>query len=397
MSSVKEAYVGAQIHDGRKLHENSALAIGDDGQPHIFPRSQLPADCLTRDLRGGLVTPGFVDLQVNGGGGVMFNDAQTVDVLRTIAEAHATIGTTALLPTLITDTPARTRTAIDAVEQAIAEKVDGIVGIHLEGPHLSVARKGAHDAQLIRKMTSEDLDMVLDAAERLPNVMMTVAPENTSFAQMQKMADAGVIVSLGHTDAGFNTCMGAFDAGARCVTHLFNAMSQIGNREPGLVGATLLRDDIYAGLIADGIHVNPASIRLALAARNNCERLFLVTDAMAPAGSQIDSFLINGRRVLRKDGRLTLQDGTLAGADLELAQALSVMTNSVGDDVSNTIRRATATPAGLLREARDLGRITRASRSVLHIQEGLSATTHLRLDQGVATEASVVPDSTCAG
>lgn len=357
MSTIAKVYVGARIHDGVDIHVDHAFAIHSDGSRSIMPRKDVPADCPIHDLPGGIIAPGFVDLQINGGGGVMFNDDQSVEALRTIAAAHASIGTAAVLPTLITDTPERTKAAIAAVEQAIAERVEGVIGIHLEGPHLSVARQGAHDPGLIRPMDDDDLATVLRATERLPNVMMTVAPENTTNAQIRTMSDAGVIVSLGHTDADFDTCMSAFDAGARCVTHLFNAMSQLGNREPGLVGATLARKDIYAGLIADGIHVHPATIRVALAAAQNNERIMLVTDAMATAGSQIDGFVLNGRQVLRKDGRLTLNDGTLAGADLEMTQALSTMVNAVDDSPIDAIRRATATPFSLLRgfsEARPL-------------------------------------------
>lgn len=349
MSTIARAYIGARIHDGTDLYDAHAFVVHTNGSRRIVPRQNLPTDCPTHELFGGIIAPGFVDVQINGGGGVTFNDNQSVEALRTIAAAHASIGTAAVLPTLITDKPERTKAAIAAVEQAIAERVDGVVGIHLEGPHLSVVRKGAHDPCLIRPMDDDDLATVLRATERLPNVMITVAPENTTNAQIRKMSDAGVIVSLGHTDADFDTCMGAFDAGARCVTHLFNAMSQLGNREPGLVGATLARKDIYAGLIADGIHVHPATIRVALAAAQNNERIMLVTDAMATAGSQIDGFVLNGRQVLRKDGRLTLNDGTLAGADLEMTQALATMVNAVGDRPIDAIRRATGTPLSLLR------------------------------------------------
>ena len=221
MSSIAKAYVGARIHDGVSIHNDHALAIHADGSRSLIARRDVPDDCLLENLPGGIIAPGYVDLQVNGGGGVMFNDDQSVDTLRTIAEAHASIGTAALLPTLITDTADRTKSAIAAVKQAISEQVAGIVGIHLEGPHLSVARKGAHDPALIRPMTDADLAIVLDAAESLPNVMMTVAPESATNAQIRQMSDAGVIVSLGHTDADFDTCMAAFDAGASCVTHLF--------------------------------------------------------------------------------------------------------------------------------------------------------------------------------
>ncbi|RLJ51511.1 N-acetylglucosamine 6-phosphate deacetylase [Litoreibacter meonggei] len=378
MSDMTKAYVGAQIHDGQVLHENHALVVDGDGRFSVQAIDSLPSGCPTQKLNGGVITPGFVDLQVNGGGGVMFNDDQSVDALRTIAGAHATTGTQALLPTLITDTPDRTRAAIDAVEQAIAERISGIVGIHLEGPHLSVARKGAHDPKLIRAMADEDLSLILYAAERLPNVMVTVAPENTTLAQIRSMAEAGIIVSLGHTDADRDTCHAAFDAGARCVTHLFNAMSQLGNREPGLVGATLERGDIYAGLIADGIHVHPAAIRIALASKPQSDRIFLVTDAMATAGSQINSFLINGREAFRKDHRLTLADGTLAGADLEIPRALSIMINNAGDDVSKAVARATSTPANLLREGNDMGCLSGSSRSVLYFDNGFSNPNALR-------------------
>ena len=377
MSSIAKAYVGARIHDGVSIHNDHALAIHADGSRSLIARRDVPDNCLLENLRGGSVAPGYVDLQVNGGGGVMFNDDQSVDTLRTIAEAHASIGTAALLPTLITDTADRTKSAIAAVKQAISKQVAGIVGIHLEGPHLSVARKGAHDPALIRPMTDADLAIVLDAADSLPNVMMTVAPESATNAQIRQMSDAGVIVSLGHTDADFDTCMAAFDAGASCVTHLFNAMSQLGNREPGLVGATLARGDIHAGLIADAIHVHPAVIRIALAAAQNNARLMLVTDAMATAGSHINDFVLNGRKVIRQDHRLTLQDGTLAGADLEMTRALSVMVNKAGDDVSDAIRRATATPRALLRGFGQCSPLLDRGLFVHHLTDDLSGLTLL--------------------
>ena len=383
MTGILRAYVGAQIHDGHSLHDDHALVVDADGCFQIKALANLAPGCDRLTLNGGLITPGFVDLQVNGGGGVMFNDDQSVAALRRIAQAHATTGTRALLPTLITDTSDRTRAAIDAVEQAIAQRIEGIIGIHLEGPHLSVARKGAHDPKLIRPMTEGDLALLLNAAERLPNVMVTVAPENTSLDQIRAMAKAGIIVSLGHTDADRDTCHRAFDAGARCVTHLFNAMSQLGNREPGLVGATLERDDVYAGLIADGIHVHPSAMRIALAAKPRSDRIFLVTDAMATAGSQINSFMINGREVFRKDRRLTLADGTLAGADLEMPRALAVMIDDVGDDLSRAVARATSTPAALLRDPAGPGSFGDRSHSALYFESGFSGPClHLSAETG---------------
>jgi len=377
MSDIVKAFVGAKIHDGQSLHDGHALLLRSDDSLSVVPRASLPDACPTQYLQGGTISPGFVDLQVNGGGGVMFNDDQSVATLRKIADAHLGTGTAAILPTLITDTPERTTSAIDAVAEAIAQKVKGVVGIHLEGPHLSIARKGAHDPQLIRPMTDDDLVVLLKAADHIPNVVVTVAPENTTFAQIKTMADAGIVVSLGHTDADFETCMQAFAVGARCVTHLFNAMSQIGSRAPGLVGAALARDDIYAGLIADSIHVHPSAIRVALAARQKSDRIFLVTDAMATAGSQIDRFVLNGRDVFRADHRLTLSDGTLAGADLAMPRAIKVMTTQAGDTIARAICRATTMPTELLREPGSLGRFDRGLESVVYFDETLTQATPL--------------------
>ena len=372
MNDVVRAYCGAQIHDGQFLRDGRALAFAPRRGFRIMDPEMLPKSCEIVTLKGGTLTPGFVDLQVNGGGGVMFNHAPSVETLRVIAQAHRSLGTLALLPTLITDTPAQTRAAIDAAEQAIAKGVPGIIGIHLEGPHLSIARKGAHDSTLIRPMEAQDLELICDAARRLPNVMVTVAPEKVTTAQINAMSAAGVIVSLGHSDASFDTCISAFDAGATCVTHLFNAMSQLGSRSPGLVGAALARGDIYAGLIADGVHVHPKTIAAALRAKVEAQKVFLVSDAMATAGSDIRSFTLNYREVLRKDGRLTLADGTLAVADLELTRAIDVMTGDVGEDINRAITRATSGPAGLLRQANGLGSFDDGAKMALYFKEGFS-------------------------
>lgn len=370
MSYHTIAFTGAAIHDGSVLHEDKALLCLSDGQAHIVALSALPDKAILRQLPGGTILPGFVDLQVNGGGGVMFNDDQSIDALQKIAEAHTRIGSAAILPTLITDTPEKTRAAILAVEQAIDQKVPGIAGIHLEGPHLSVARKGAHDPGLIRPMNGNDLTLLLDTADRLPNVMLTVAPENCTLDQIRQLSRAGIVVSLGHTDASYDECMAAFDAGATCVTHLFNAMSQLGNRNPGLVGATMAHGGVYAGLIADGVHVHPAAIRAALANEGREKRIFLVTDAMATAGSEITSFTLNDRLVKRQDGRLSLPDDTLAGADLELARAISVMENDVGSNRTDAITRATSLPSELLRQNESFGRFQGSLTNMFYLDGG---------------------------
>ena len=289
--------------------------------------------------------------------------------MATIATAHATCGTAALLPTLITDNFARTAAAIDAVEAAINLGVAGIIGIHLEGPHLSVARKGAHDPSLIRPMEQVDLDLLLSAASRIPNVMVTVAPESTTMTQISQLVEGGLTVSLGHTNANFETCIAAFDAGARCVTHLFNAMSQLNNREPGLVGAAFVRDDVHASMIADGIHVHPAAIKTAIDAKGH--NIFLISDSMSTAGSSIGGFVLNGRWVDRDNGRLTLEDGTLAGADLDLTRAINVIQQDAGETASMAITRATRTPTELLKEKGQWGTLGAGVDTLMYIDNAM--------------------------
>jgi N-acetylglucosamine-6-phosphate deacetylase len=368
---VPQALVGAAVFDGKRLLQEHAVVIRD-GAPSVVTLDNLPADCTKTVLDGGTLLPGFVDLQVNGGGGVMFNDDPSVRTLRTIADAHASLGTRAFLPTLITDTPAKTTAAIGAVQKAIQQGVPGIIGLHLEGPHLCVARKGAHDAQLIRPMTAPDLRELIAAASALPNLMVTVAPENVTAPQISALAAAGARVFLGHSDADYGAAQAAFAAGAQGTTHLFNAMSQLGSRAPGLVGATLDTTTAFAGLIADGVHVHPATIRTALNAKSGPSDIFLVTDAMACAGSDIKQFKLGNRTILRNNGRLTLEDGTLAGADLELAQALKVMIKEVGDSPASAFARATSIPAAILRDPLGVGTWPENVENLIYLGEDFS-------------------------
>jgi N-acetylglucosamine-6-phosphate deacetylase len=357
------AIVGAAVFDGQTLAEGHALLIEGGVCRGVVPEAGAPTGYAVRRVDGGTVLPGFVDLQVNGGGGVMVDGRIDVDGLRAVAAAHAARGTAAILPTLITDTPANTRAVIEAVARAVAENVPGIAGLHLEGPHIAPARKGAHDPALIRPMEAGDEALLVEAAARLPALMVTLAPEAATPAQIARLAQAGVIVSLGHSDCSYDAGLAAIAAGAACVTHLFNAMSQLGSREPGLVGAALQSGAVSAGLIADAVHVHPATLRAALAAKRGPGRLFLVTDAMAPAGTDLTEFRLNGRRVLRRDGRLTLEDGTLAGADLDMPRALAVLEHDVGLARAEALAMATSGPAGLLRGARGLGRFVPGERA----------------------------------
>ncbi len=348
MTPATLAFRNGRIFDGTTLRSGHAIRFEGGDCVALGPENEIPSHGETIDLGGDILSPGFVDLQVNGGDGVLFNDDPSVETLRRIAQAHRGLGVSALLPTLITDTADKTRAAISAAADAIRRNVPGIAGLHLEGPHLSIARKGAHDAALIRPMTHEDLQTLVQAAATLPVLKVTVAPENVTEEQVAALARADVLVSLGHTDADFDTCRRYIAAGASCVTHLFNAMSQLGNREPGLVGAALASGKVSAGLIADAIHVHPESIRTAWAAKTGPGRIFLVSDAMAVAGTDLTEFRLGGRVIRRRDGLLTLSDGTLAGADLDLGSAIRTLVDKVGIDTQEALASATSVPAALI-------------------------------------------------
>jgi N-acetylglucosamine-6-phosphate deacetylase len=353
MSDVS-ALSAKRIFDGEAWHEDSALIVRGGLVDAIVPREKIPAGAGIVEA-GDMLAPGFVDLQVNGGGGVMLNDQPDIEGIETICRAQAPFGTTALLPTLITDTPEVTAATVAAGIEATRRKVPGFAGLHLEGPHLSIARKGAHDPKLIRPMGDTDLAALIAAKKQLPALLTTIAPESVTPQQVSALAGAGVVVSLGHTDTTYATVRAYAEAGATKVTHLFNAMSQIGNREPGMVGAALDTAGLYAGLIADGIHVHPANIANAVRAKRGPGKIVLVTDAMAAIGTDMKTFTLNGRTIYRKDGRLTLADGTLAGADLDMISAVRFMHREVGIELGEALRMASLYPAEAIGQAGRLG------------------------------------------
>ncbi|WEF23871.1 N-acetylglucosamine-6-phosphate deacetylase [Paracoccus sp. S3-43] len=341
-----------RLFDGQRFRAGQAVVIDSDRIAAILPLAKAgPATRLD-----GTLAPGFLDLQVNGGGGLMVGGDTDPAALRHICATHQRLGCAGVLPTLITDTPQATAQVIAAGIRAIG--TPGFLGLHLEGPHLDPRRHGAHDPALIRPMDADDLARLCDAARALPVLMVTLAPEAASVDQIATLTRAGALVSLGHTDCDYDTARAAFAAGARLATHLFNAMSQMGHRAPGLVGA-VLAGDAQAGLIADGIHVHPAAMRAALASRP--QGIFLVTDCMAFAGSDLAEIRLAGRAIHRRDGRLTLADGTLAGADLRMDQAIKVLVEQVGIAPERALAMAASEPAraaglsneyGALREGR---------------------------------------------
>ncbi|WP_265502015.1 N-acetylglucosamine-6-phosphate deacetylase [Paracoccus beibuensis] len=333
------------LFDGDDLLADMAVVVEDGTIAQVVPR---PADIRPQP---GIVAPGFVDLQVNGGAGLMVDASSDADALSRICAAHRALGCAGILPTLITDRPEVTARVLRAGIEAARRNVPGFLGLHLEGPHLDPRRAGAHDPALIRPMSDADLSQLVQAASRLPALMVTVAPEAATPAQVAAMSRAGIIVSLGHSDCSAAEAQAAFAAGARSATHLFNAMSQMGHRQPGLVGA-VLAGDVHAGIIADGIHVDSTALAVALRARGT--GLFLVSDCMAVAGSALSEFTLQGRRILRREGRLTLPDGTLAGADLRLDRALRTVV-AAGASRARALAMATSIPANLI--GAPLGRI----------------------------------------
>ena len=352
------ALTGARIFDGDLWHEDSALLIADGKVAAIAAACEVPAEARAVPMDGRSLVPGFIDLQVNGGGGVLLNEQPDLEGIRTICAAHARFGTTGLLPTLITDNIAVTTETIAGGLAAQQAKVPGFLGLHLEGPHLSIARKGAHDPNLIRPMTTADLARTIEARKGLDALLMTLAPENVTNEQIAALHAAGVTVSLGHSDCGYRTAAAAVEAGASMMTHLFNAMSPLGHREPGMVGAALDLGHLNAGLIADGFHVDPASIGVALRAKRGPGRIFLVTDAMSTIGTDMASFFLNGREIFREGGRLTLADGTLAGADIDMASCIRFMRDEVGIDLEEALRMASLYPAEAIGMTGRKGRLT---------------------------------------
>jgi N-acetylglucosamine-6-phosphate deacetylase len=366
------AYTGARIFDGEAWWDRSALVVDGDRIEAIIA-ADSPTDAQRVSLGGGILAPGFIDLQVNGGGGALLNLDPTVESITTICSAFTKFGTTACLPTLITDVPAKRDAVIAAGEAAAKQGVRGFLGLHLEGPHLSVARKGAHDPALIRPMDESDLTALVEGRKRLPNLLTTVAAETVTPNQITRLHEAGLIVSIGHSDAPYATVRAAAEAGATMVTHLFNAQSQLTNREPGLVGAALDIGTLWAGLIADGIHVDAAAIGVALRAKRGPAHIFLVTDAMSPTGTDATSFELTGRTVYRKNGALRLADGTLAGADLTMIDAVTYVHRTIGLPLEEALRMASRYSAEAIGVDHERGSLAPGKRAdLVHLGDDLT-------------------------
>jgi N-acetylglucosamine-6-phosphate deacetylase len=348
-----KALIGADIvAPSGVLHDHAVLV--HCGRIHsIVPADDVPSNSVVEHLGGGVLVPGFIDVQVNGGGGVLFNASPTVAAIQAIGQAHRQFGTTGFLPTLISDTFEVMDRAMRAVEAAIEAGVPGVLGIHLEGPFLCPARCGVHDPAQFRVL--DEAGFALLTSLRHGVTLVTLAPEAAPPGMIPRLVAAGVIVSLGHTDATYEQAKAALAEGATGFTHLFNAMSPLASRAPGVVGAAL-ESDAFCGIIVDGHHVDPVVLRLALRMRD-AERFVLVTDAMASVGAASKDFILQGKRISVRGGMCRDASGTLAGSDLDMASAMRNAHRLLGLSLPQASGMASAAPSAFLGLDHERGRL----------------------------------------
>jgi N-acetylglucosamine-6-phosphate deacetylase len=349
--AATRAFNGTEILDGATVEIDSGVIV------RVTPGIRPGVPQLD-----GLLAPGLVDVQVNGGGGVLFNEAPNVQSLRTITQAHAHLGVTALMATLISDERDKIAAAIDAVAEGVRERMPGLLGLHLEGPWLSEPRRGVHPQRYLRSLDAADLDML---ARKHPfPVLVTLSPEQASPDDVHRLTSAGVTVSIGHTAAPHKQVEALIAAGATGFTHLFNAMPPMEGRNPGAVGVALAERKTWAGLILDGIHVHPVSAKAAFAAKS-ADKLALVSDAMATVGATDTSMTLFGERIALACGALRTEAGTLAGAHLDLATAARNALAMLSVTTEEALRMTSLTPAAFLGVDHLHGRIAPGARADL--------------------------------
>lgn len=339
------ALVNGRVLTPQGFGDALAVVVNAGRITAVVEEDALPDDIVRQDLQGGWLLPGFIDAQVNGGGGVLFNNTPTVDALGAIARAHRRFGTTGLLPTLISDDAGVMKQAIAATQQAIAQGVPGILGIHLEGPYLAPSRKGTHDAGKFRVPDVDEIAMATSLGNGV--TLITLAPERVPEQAIRELVARGAVVVAGHTAATYEEARAGLDAGLRGFTHLYNAMSPLQGREPGAVGAALEDADSWCGVIVDGVHVHPASLRVALAAKPR-GKIFLVTDAMPMVGADDPAFVLYGETITAKDGVVRNAAGALAGSALDMATAVRNSVNLLGLPLEEAARMASTWPAEFL-------------------------------------------------
>jgi N-acetylglucosamine-6-phosphate deacetylase len=347
------ALTNSKIFTGSDVLTEHAVLVEGDLIHSIIPVASLDNDIERIDLNGANVSPGFIDLQLNGCGGVMLNDEITADTIHTMHRANLKSGCTSFLPTLITSSDDNMRQAIEAARNYHSQYQNHSLGLHLEGPYLNVAKKGIHSPDFIRLSDDSMIDLICENRDLVAKV--TLAPEQNQSEHIEKLRDAGIVVSIGHTNATYQEARDGFDAGITFATHLFNAMTPITGREPGVVGAIYDTPDVYAGIIADGFHVDYANIRIAHKIKG--EKLVLVTDATAPAGADMEYFIFVGKKVYYKDGKCVDENGTLGGSALTMIEAVQNTVEHAGIALDEALRMATLYPAKAMGVDQKLGRI----------------------------------------
>ena len=367
-----KAIAGARILADGLWKDHHALVIADGKIEAVVDDTDIPASAAVRRLGGGMLVPGFIDTQVNGGGGVLLNDQPTAYGVAVIAEAHRQFGTTAMLPTLISDDLEVVSAAIAAVDGAILAGVPGIVGIHIEGPFLNADKKGIHDAAKFRALDDEAID-ILSSLEH-GRTLVTLAPELAPPGAISELVRRGVTVAAGHTLANYEDMQRAIGEGMTGVTHLYNAMTQLESRAPGVVGAAF-DSDLICGIIVDGHHVHPASLRAAYCAKGE-NALMLVTDAMPTVGSDRTTFTVGGTDIISEGGMLRSAAGTLAGSDLDMASAVRNCIDMMQVDLAEASHMASATPAAFMGLGDTYGRIAAGCRAdIVHLDDQLDVQT----------------------
>jgi N-acetylglucosamine-6-phosphate deacetylase len=361
------AITAPSVFDGARFLQDYCVIVQQDTITQVLPTADCPTELETLSLENGILAPGFIDLQVNGGGDLLFNNAPCSATVNTIHAAHRATGTTSMLPTVLSDTPEVQQAAVEAVREARFNGNPGIAGIHIEGPFFEASRRGAHSSSMIRTPQAQDIDW-LCTLQDLP-VMLTLAPEHAQPGQIKQLADGGIYVCAGHTNASYQQIVEAAGEGLQGVTHLYNAMSPLSSREPGTVGAALDQDGLWAGIIADGHHVHPASIRMACALKPE-GKLVLVTDAMATVGGRRDSFELYGEVIRAHEGRLVNSNGLLAGSAIGMIDAVRYTHRTVGLPLEQCLRMASLHPAATLKLDHTLGRINSDYRAdLVHFDE----------------------------
>ena len=360
---MAQALVNGRILVDQELVEGCAVLIEGARIAAVTNAADPRVKSMERhDLKGCILLPGFVDAQVNGGGGILFNDSPTVEAIRTIGAAHRRFGTTGFLPTLISDDLSVIARAITAVREAIAAKVPGVIGVHIEGPYISEERKGTHDPAKFRDLDERGVQLLTSLG--VGRTLVTLAPETTTPEIIRLLVKAGVVVSAGHTNATYDTMRAALASGVRGVTHLFNAMSPLTHREPGVVGAALHDEECWCGLIVDGKHVHPAVLQLALRSKRP-DRFMVVTDAMASVGSDKNWFMLQGKRIEVRGGVCVDDNGVISGSALDMSCAVRNCVEMLGLSLEQAAHMASTYPAQFLGLGGELGRISPGYRASL--------------------------------